>query len=159
MVSGWHVTHLPVREVGRERTWRVVDEVIVAWEELVVDGFLLSSGPFRASYLSGTSDTRVTAMGIEILSRQCVERRTRRWRKDVLRRQQAMKNRTVVDQTGRIRGRIKDFLFDEKTLAITHLVVSRGVVGDLLSGAYMVSVKQLTDMVGETIKIYVAGEP
>ncbi|MCL5115570.1 MAG: PRC-barrel domain-containing protein [Firmicutes bacterium] len=159
MVSGWHITHLPVRVSGASRVWRIVDEVVVSWSEFRVEGFLLTPRPFRVLFIPGDAGVTVSTLGIEISERKTAERRSKHWRREVLKKQQQFKNRPVVDQTGRLHGRLKDFLFDERTLQLTHLIVSRGLMGDLLSGAYLVPVGEVTEMEPAAIKIFVPGEP
>lgn len=160
MVSGWHIVHLPVRLRGSTRTWQVVDEVVVSWKELRVEGFLLAPRPFGSWFLAGDDRiVRVTATGLEVPSVQAAQRMTRRWRRQTVAAQRAYRNGAVVDQWGRLHGRLKDFFFDEKSLSLTFLVVSRGIVGDLLSGARLVPVSEVTEIQPGTIKIYAPGEP
>lgn len=160
MVSGWHMAHLPVRVAGSERRWHIIDEVVVSWEEFRLSGFLMAPRPFFVGFLPAhTPDLAVTPTGIEVRSRSVVQRCPRGWRRAVVKEQRRAKNRAVVDQWGRLQGRMKDFMFDERSLAVTYLVVSRGIVGDLISGALMVAVDQVTEVQDQVIKIIVPGEP
>lgn len=159
MLSSWHLTHLPVRVKGRARPWQVVDEVVVSWQDLVIDGFLLMPRPFRSPFVPSQSRIQVTAMGIEMQDRREVQWKSRRWRRQVLAEQKLFQNRPVVDETGRLYGRLKDVLFDESTFRITHLMVSRGILGDLLSGAFVVPAAEVLEIDGEAVKIYAPGAP
>ena len=159
MISRWHITHLPIWVSGRERPWNVVEDVVVNWEDFSVEGFLLPRRPFGALFIPSGTGARVTNLGVEITTRSAVERRPRRWRREVLGRDKLLKNRPVVDTLGILQGRFRDYLFDEKSLKVTHLVISRGVLGDLLSGALVVPVPEVLEMGGDRIKIYAPGEP
>ena len=158
MISGWHVTRLPVRVVGSTHSWRVVEEVVVSWPELAIEGFLLASRPFRPLFLPTTDALAVTPFGLEIVSPDQVVRRNRSWRKHVIGLQRQYKNRPVVDERGVVQGRLKDFLFDEGSMRLTHLIVSRGILGDLISGALVIPVKAIRDLTHNTIKIQASGE-
>lgn len=160
MLSVWHVTHLPVRVTGEQRIRRLVEDVVVSWEEPRVEGFILSPRLFSSWYLPADAERMVVSeMGIETLRWDGVERRTRRWTKHhegVLGR---LRNRPVVDQEGRLCGRLKDLIFSEHTFRVEALVVSRGILGDLLSGTVLVPTGDVTEIGGEAIKIYAHGEP
>ena len=159
MISGWHITHLPIWVAGRERPWRIVEDVVVNWEDFSVEGFLLPRRPFYALFVPGGAGARVSNLGVEIATRSMVERRPRHWRRDVVARQKHLKKMPVVDTLGILQGRLRDFLFDEKSLRVTHLVISWGVLGDLLTGALVVPVQEVLEMGGDRIKIYAPGEP
>ncbi len=159
MISGWHITHLPIWVAGRERPWRTVEDVVVNWDDLSIEGFLLPRRPFYALFVPCGPEARVTNVGVEIARRSLVERRPRSWRREVVGRQKRLKNLLVVDTLGILQGRFRDYLFDEKSLKVTHLVVSRGVLGDLISGALVVPMQEVLEIAGDRIKIYAPGEP
>ncbi|NMP22487.1 PRC-barrel domain-containing protein [Sulfobacillus harzensis] len=160
MVSGWHVTHLPVRLAGQHHARQLVEEVVVSWDELRVTGFVLTPRLLSSWFLIADEETvSVSTTGVVAASRQPLERRTRRWRKQVVRMQRSMRGRPVVDQWGRLQGRLKDVLFDESSFRLVSLVVSRGILGDLLSGALIVPISELTEVAPGAIKISAPGEP
>jgi len=158
MISGWHIVHLPVRLMGRSRPVTVVEQVIVSWPDLWVTGFLLASPPFRFRFLPARQDLRITVTGVEIPSLKVIERRSRRWVREQQKAQKWWQNWPVESGDGQMVGRVKDFFFDEKSLAITHVVISRGIVGDLLSGAWVLE-REALQFTDEGIKLLGAGAP
>jgi uncharacterized protein YrrD len=77
----------------------------------------------------------------------------------MLRQQRAYLGLPVVDLTGRFYGRLTDVLFDERTLHVTHLVVSRGVLGDLMAGALVVAAQAVLNVEVGEIKIQPSRAP
>ncbi len=160
MLSAWHIIHLPVKINGRRQDRRLVEGLIVSWAESRIEGFVLTPRLFSACFVpADEKSVGVTAMGLDVFRPAVLERRARRWHKSTMREQARMRNRPVVDQWGRLHGRFKDVIFDEKSFRVTALVVSRGVVGDLLSGAVLVPIAEVTEIGAEAIKIYAPGEP
>lgn len=159
MLSGWHVAHLPVRINGKSRAYQLVDRVVVSWPELRIEGFLLTPRPFSTPFLEAHASYVLTDFGVAVAQAGEISRRTRRWRRDVLRRERRYHGLAVFDAAGNLQGRLKDVLFDERTLTITHLVVSRGVLGDLLSGALIVSRNEVLALDQEGVKIRHGREP
>lgn len=159
MVSGWHVAHLPVRVSGEQRVRQMVDKALVSWPDLRIVGFLLMPRPLQIPFVPAQASFKLTGLGLEIRSFGETQRKTRRWRRDMLRQQRAYFGLPVVDSTGRFYGRLKDVLFDERTLHVTHLVVSRGVLGDLMSGALVVAVPDVVTVEVGEIKIQPSRAP
>jgi sporulation protein YlmC with PRC-barrel domain len=159
MLSGWHMTHLPVRIRPRSHPWKVVDEVVVSWPTLTVEGFALVPRIFGTPFLGHGDAVVVTTLGIEIKDKRQVQVKSRRWRMEALRRDQQFRRRPVIDQTGQLCGRVLDFLFDEQTWHVTHLIVSRGILGDLVQGALIVPIADIMEMGGQVIKISRTGAP
>lgn len=160
MLSAWHIIHLPVKINGRRQDRRLIESLVVSWEESRIEGFVLSPRLFSTWFLPADErSVRVTAMGVDVRHLAVLERRSRGWHRSVMREQARIRNRPVVDQWGRLHGRFKDVIFDEKSFRVTALVVSRGVVGDLLSGAVLVPIAEVTEIGAEAIKIYAPGEP
>lgn len=159
MVSSWHLIHLPVRFYGEDRAWSVVDEVLISVYTWEVEGFILQSRPFRALYLPADAPHRVTPTGVEIPHKDILVRHTSRWRKERLNTAPQIKDRVVLGPNEAVVGRVKDVLIDEQSLRIEGLVVSRGVVGDLLSGALVLPVSNLAVPPQGSIKILSLGHP
>ncbi|PSR24111.1 MAG: hypothetical protein C7B45_00410 [Sulfobacillus acidophilus] len=159
MVSGWHVAHLPVRVAGDKRVRQMVDQVLVSWPDLRILGFLLTSRPFQIPFVPVQAAFKLTGVGLEIRSFGETQLKSRRWRRDMLGLQKAYWGLPVVDLTGRFYGRLKDVLFDERTLHVTHLIVSRGVLGDLMEGAMVVRAQDVLDVARGEIKIQPSRAP
>lgn len=160
MLSAWDITRLPIKIDGRQQGRRLVEGLVVSWEESRIEGFVLTPRLFSAWFVPAhEKSVGVTAMGLEVLRPRALERRSRGWHRSAMREQARIRNRPVVDQWGRLHGRLKDVIFDEKSFRLTALVVSRGVVGDLLSGAVLVPIPEVTEIGPEAIKIYAPGEP
>lgn len=157
MVSGWHVTHLPVRVTGRQSG--VVDQVVVDWDTLVVRGFLLTPRPFRFPWVRAGGYVTVTPTGLEIGSNACVEMISRRHRRSAMGQAQRYRKCPVIDSYGRVIGRLADYFFDEKSFRITHLVISHGILADFLSGAMVLPIENLAALSDEAIKILEPGNP
>ncbi|PSR34061.1 MAG: hypothetical protein C7B46_07310 [Sulfobacillus benefaciens] len=153
MVTRWHLLRLPVRVQGRLRHWTLVQEVVVDWQSMTVEGFVLESSPFRTLYLPSQNGVRVTPTGIEILTRALVEKRTRRWRRDRVHEDWIYRRRQVYDGTGGAIGLLKDLVIDEETLVVRRIIVSRGLLADLLQGSLIVPVEQLAQDATGQIKI------
>ncbi len=159
MLTGWHVAHLPVRLTGKPRVWQRIHEVVVSWPELAIEGFLLTPRPFYAPFVPSRATFRLTGLGLELADAFQVVHKSWRWRRDVLRRNQAFMKRPVSDMSGHLYGRLNDVIFDEMTLKVTHLVVSRGILGDLLFGALIVPDAQISQVSPAAIKIHPPGAP
>ncbi|MCY0877764.1 MAG: PRC-barrel domain-containing protein [Firmicutes bacterium] len=159
MLSGWHMTHLPVRVRSRPHPWKVVDEVIVSWATLTVEGFVLVPRLFGIPLITRDDRVFLTSLGIEIEDKRQVQMKSRRWKTQAVRRDREFRRHPVVDQTGQLCGRVIDFLFDDKTWHVTHLVVSRGILGDLVSGALIVPIADIMEMGHGVIKISRTGAP
>ena len=153
MVTRWHLLRLPVRVQGRLRHWTLVQEVVVDWHSMTVEGFVLESSPFRTLFLPSQNGVRVTPTGIEILTRALVEKRTRRWRRDRIHDDWIHRRRQVYDGTGGAIGLLKDLVIDEETLVVRRIIVSRGLLADLLQGSLIVPVEQLAQDATGQIKI------
>lgn len=159
MLSGWHVAHLPVRLMGRPRVWQMIDQVVVSWPELELDGFLLMPRPLYVPFVPAHATFRLTGMGLELAGTAQVQRRSRRWRRHLLQRHRTFMNQPVTDSGGRLHGRLKDIIFDETTMHVTHVVVSRGVLGDLLSGSLVLPASDVTQITAAAVKIQAPGAP
>lgn len=157
MLSAWHVSHLPVWVEGQAQPVQVIDRVVVSWSELVVEGFLLTPTFFRTLFVPADASFRMTDFGMVVAGRADFVHKTRRWRRETMKRQQGYYNRPVLDCSGRSWGPLKDVLFNESSLRVTHLVVSRGVLGDLLSGALVVAREDVVDLSVQGIKIRSSG--
>lgn len=134
MVTEWHLRRLPVRITGQARPFTVVEHVVVSWSEGKVQGFILRSRPFQVLYVPA-SRVLVTETGLQIADRSAVERKTRHWRRMHTTPEAHWRARDVVDSGGRFLGQAKDLVIDDRGLTLSQLVVSRGLLGDLLYGA------------------------
>ncbi len=159
MLSGWHVSHLPVKLVGSMRKWQVIDQVVVSWEELEIEGFLLMPRPFYIPFVPSSAVFQLSGMGLVLPDPRQISRRSRSWRRKVMKRQRVWMGLAVFDEGGRLLGRVQDVLFDEETLQITHVVISRGLLGDLLWGALAVSRQDVIELAPSAIKIRAARAP
>ncbi len=135
MVTRWHLINLPVRLVGRARHWTVVENVVISWPAGQVEGFTLHSGPFRTLFLPVGPGVAITPTGIEFAHRGLVERRSRRWVKQKIREDWVTRRIPVHDALDQLLGNIKDAVIDEKTVEVTDLVISQGLLADLLAGS------------------------
>lgn len=158
MISGWHLTNLPVWVSGNARPVSRVDELVVSWETRSLEGLLLAPRWCLPVFLPIGNDVRLTDMGVTLGHRSTMLRRPRKFRRHILRMNAAWKGRVVVSQGGRLYGRLKDVVIDQETASISYLVISRGVVGDLMLGASLVPIQQLTEFGERTVKIFVPGE-
>lgn len=157
MVTLWHLTHLPVRVTGQAKPWTIVDEVVVGWPDRKVTGFLLNSGPFRVLFLPVRSGVALTTTGLEMNHRTLVERKSRKWRHRVIHDVPRLKRRAVCDETGQLVGTVKDLVIDEKNMSIVELLVSRGLMEDLLTGGLRVPIDDVEEDGTGPIKIKKAG--
>ena len=67
--------------------------------------------------------------------------------------QKVIMNQPIWSKTGELVGRVKDFMIDEVSLAVHDIVVSQGVLEDLLHGALIVSTRELVIDFDGRIKI------
>ncbi len=153
MLSGWHVAHLPARIQGKTRAFQVIDQVVVSWEEFVVEGFLLAPRLFYVPFVPAGADFSVSEFGLVVSSASQVTIKSRRWRKDVVSRRHWAFTCPIVDEQGRFCGHLNDILFDPVTLKVTYLVISRGILGDVLGGALALSVSDIVQMGPSEVKI------
>ncbi len=153
MVTRWHLLRLPVRVEGHQRHLTLVKNVVVDWSDLVLQGFVLESGPFRTLFLPADAGVRITTTGIEMASRSLVQRRNRRWRKQWVQSDWIYGRLLVHDPQDRVVGMVKDLIIDEDTLQVQSVVVSRGLLADLLYGALVVSAPTIWQDVSGKIKI------
>jgi sporulation protein YlmC with PRC-barrel domain len=137
------LVHMPCRVAGESRATALVDRVLVSPLDLAVQGFLLTPRLFWRDFLPASPLVHMTATGLEIAHRQLIERRPRRclvaqpdWLRQVT-------GQPVWDADGQQVGRVSDALVDAERLCVTHVIVSRGVIGDLLSGALVINVERL----------------
>lgn len=137
MVTGWHVAHLPVRVSEEARPFQSVQEVVVSWSDFSIAGVLLTPRPFRVPFVP-KGRFRMTALGVIVQERASVVHPDRSWLAAQRRADRLFLHRSVVDEQDRLLGRLKDVLIDENRLVVTHLVVSRGILGDLLVGSWIV---------------------
>ena len=159
MLSGWHVSHLPVLLADKLQKWQVIDEVVVSWEELKIEGFLLMPRPFHVPFVSSKAGFRLSGMGLVLPNTKEVSRMGRSWRKRMVKQQRAWKGCTILDEGSRPLGRLQDVLFDERTLRVTHLVASRGMVGDLLWGSLVIARDDILKLTPSVIKIRTGRAP
>lgn len=153
MLSGWHVSHLPARIQGKSRAFQVVDQVVVSWEEFVVKGFLLAPRLFYVPFVPAEADFSVSEFGLVVSDASQVANKSRRWRKDIVKRRHQVFSWPIVDEKGQFCGRLKDILFDPSTLKVTHLVISRGILGDVLGGALLLAVGDIVKVGPSEVKI------
>ncbi len=153
MVTRWHLLRLPVRVQGRPRNWTLVQEVVVDWSSMTVEGFVLDSSPFRTLFLPSQNGVRVTPTGVEIVTRAVVEKRTRHWRQERIHNDWIYRRRQIYDGNGGVVGLLKDLVIDEETLVVRRIIVSRGLLADLLHGSVVVPVEQISQDAAGQIKI------
>ncbi|MDA8193940.1 MAG: PRC-barrel domain-containing protein [Thermaerobacter sp.] len=144
MVTEWHLHHLPVRFEGHDRPWTVVRHVVVDWPQWKVEGFILRTSPLRVLFV-GRDGVRVTVTGLEVRGRDAVVRRTRRWRRERMLASGNWRGMPVFAADGRLLGRLQDLVIDAETMTIARLVVSRGLLGDLMQGALQVPVLRVSE--------------
>lgn len=94
----------------------------------------------------------MTVTGLELRDRGAIERRSRRWCRQQIERSHRWKGQAVLSSSNRFVGRVKDLVIDAPTMTIARIVVSRGLLEDLLSGALQVPIVQVADESGR-IKI------
>jgi sporulation protein YlmC with PRC-barrel domain len=159
VLSGWHLSHLPVRLVGRRRAVQTIDKVVVSWPELTLAGFLLRPRPFFIPFVPAQGKTRLTDTGLVLESLQSIERKSRRWRRDTLQVAALYEKMPVYDSGNHLVGHVQDIAIDAAALQITHLVVTRGVLGDLLHGALLIPRRRVLSITPDKVKIHISREP
>lgn len=159
VTTRWHLVHLPVRMEGTPCPWTWVEDVVVGWSERRVEGLLLRSRWFGGLYVAADRRVTVTGTGVELAGEDVVERRSWRWRRDFLRDPgRTLVGRAVVDARDQPLGSVKDLVIDEVNWTVTELVVSRGVVGDLLDGALAVPVWRVDQSITGCMKVAEDGQ-
>jgi uncharacterized protein YrrD len=144
VMTRWHLLHLPVRVADEARAWRRVQEVLFSWPEARVQGLVLDHWWPQVLYLPVGEGVRIDPMGICVSHRGLAMPRSRRWfQREALKTGQWL-GRLVRDTSGRELGRVKDIVIDETSLRITGLVISRGLLRDLLDGAWLARWSSLT---------------
>lgn len=138
MVTRWHLINLPVRLAGQARHWTVVKHVMITWPAGKVSGFTLHSGPFRTLFLPVGPAVGITPTGIEFTRRDLLERRSRKWIKQQLQEDWVSRHMPMHDSRGRLLGIVKDAVLDEMSMEVKDLVVSQGLLADLLGGSLRV---------------------
>lgn len=144
MVTRWHLINLPVRLAGQARHWTVVDDVVITWPEGLVMGFTLRSGPFRTLFLPTGPGVEITPTGIEFMDRGLVERRSRKWVKQWIRDDWIRRRIPVQDPSGQLLGILTDAMIDDRSITVTDLVVSQGLLADLWEGSLRFPLATLT---------------
>lgn len=150
MVTRWHLINLPVRLVGQTRHWTVVKQVVIAWPSGKVAGFTLHSGPFRTLFLPASPSVAITTTGIELSRRDLLERRSRKWAKQQLQSDWVSRRMPMHDATGQLLGIVKDAVLDEISMEVKDLVVSQGLLADLLGGSLRVPLNTIRCIKDET---------
>ena len=138
MVSRWHLLHLPVTLQEKPGQWGWVENVSIRWPEGVLEGIGVRYGFARCYIAAANGALTVTRMGIRVRQEQSLEKHSHRWWK-MFHHQEVLMNQPVWAQNGELLGRITDVLIDEDSLVVHDLVVSRGILEDLLHGALLVS--------------------
>ncbi len=154
MVTRWHLLHLPIRVSGQQRTLGFADELIVRWPDAVIEGFRVRVGVSR--WFVPRQIVRVAAVALEISDRRLMESRPRKW---WLARPEYWDyaNQPIFEDNGNLVGRIKDLMIDEKTLAVHQVVISRGLLADLITGTLRIPVHHLREDEAGRIKIGTGG--
>jgi sporulation protein YlmC with PRC-barrel domain len=134
-MTAWQVHNLPV-EIAGQPIGAVV-RVAVDWDRARVAGFVIGYRVGSARFVPFGPGVAVDDRGVHLGGPGAVET----IRRSVLDRLAAAdwRDRPVWDKTGRVVGRIQDVEFDPATGAVHAVWVSRGVLGDLWHGMYLVS--------------------
>ncbi|MCL4494986.1 MAG: PRC-barrel domain-containing protein [Firmicutes bacterium] len=152
MVSRWHLLHLPVTLQGKTGPWGWVEDVLIRWPEGVIEGVGVRTAVRRYYVPATTGSISITNMGVRILKKQSVGKRSRSWWKGFGRQKIGM-NHPVFGKNGEIVGLVKDLMIDETSLAVHDIVVSRGILEDLTHGALLVSTREVQIDLDGRIKI------
>lgn len=159
MLSGWHLARLPVYLKGQRRAIQTIEKVVVSWPELAVAGFVLRPRPFFVPFVSARTRCEITGTGLWLESVESIERRTRAWRREAFRIAALYENAPVYDTANGLLGHLQDIAIDAAGSQVTHLVVTRGVLGDLLHGALIVPRTLVVSAAPGKVKIYAPREP
>jgi uncharacterized protein YrrD len=154
MVTRWHLLHLPIRVAGQHHVMGFAEEVIIRWPGAAIEGFGLHSS--KGHRFLPRDSVHVCAMALEIADRSLIETRTRQWWM-AQRECWPFINQPVFAGNGQLIGRVKDVLIDENTLAIHQVVISRGLLADLVAGALLIPVHQFREDETGRIKIGTTG--
>ncbi|AUW93484.1 MAG: hypothetical protein C7B44_10980 [Sulfobacillus thermosulfidooxidans] len=154
MVTRWHLLHLPVSIAGRRGSWGWVDDIYCRWPDAVVEGFSVHTAISRR--FVPAEAMRVTPMALLIDTPKYAQKMPRSWWNH-RRRQVVSINQPVRDQDDQLVGRVKDFVIDENSLAIHHIVVSRGLLEDLMTGSLLIPAHQFSIDSNGRIKIHPTG--
>ncbi len=153
MVSRWHLLHLPVTLYGKAGHWGWVEDIVIRWPEGVIDGFGVRTAISRFYIPAEPEVVSVTLMEIQLRRRSYALKRPRSWWK-TLHAQKLVMNRPVWRDNGDLVGRIKDLIIDENSLAVHQIVISRGLLEDLLHGALLVPTHEIREDADGKIKIF-----
>ncbi len=143
--------NLPVRFRDRQNVQLRVENIVVGWPQPVVAGFAVRRHG-RAAFLPWSEGVLVTHYGviadsIHLLCRppeamwQPGEELRSRWR-----------GTPVDDGDGRRVGFVRDLVLDETSRRVAALMVSRGLMHDVWSGALFASWKEVQFLADGRIK-------
>lgn len=140
MVTRWHLLHLPVKVQGKTGPWAWVDDIFIRWPDAVIEGISVRTAVSRR-FISAR-DLQVSPMALMIGETGMAQKKPRQWW-GLHHGHGLLVNQAVCDSEGHLLGRIKDFVIDENSLAVHHIVVSRGLLEDLMQGSLLIPAHQL----------------
>lgn len=138
-MTSWQLFNLPVEERGQAQG--TVARVAVHWDQRRLAGFVVGYRIGGIRYVPFGPGVDVDEWGLHLVRPHVVETISRA----ALARLMALdwRDRPVHDGAGRLVGRVRDVEFDPATGMVEAVWVSRGVVGDLWHGMYLVSMAVL----------------
>ncbi len=159
MVTRWHLINLPVRLRGHSRHGTVIKDVVIEWPSGQVTGFILHSNVFRSRFLPLCPGVAITPRGVELAHRGLIEPRPRKWVKQTLQLDWITRRIPVHNAHGQLLGILNDAVIDEHSGLVKDLVISQGLLADLIKGSLRLPLDTLavSDDASKETKIYERG--
>ncbi|MBX5466487.1 MAG: PRC-barrel domain-containing protein [Firmicutes bacterium] len=152
MVTRWHLLHLPVWVAEERRPWRRVQEVLLIWSEGRAAGVVLEHWWPEVLFVPAGEGLAIRPTGVWLAHRSLAVRRPRAWFREQAKSAAQWLGRPVVDGAGQEVGRLKDVVIDEETWTVAGAVISRGLLRDLLDGAWVVDWREFQGSGGLRMK-------
>ncbi len=151
LITRWHLINLPVRFRDRQNIRLRVENLLISWPEPVVAGFAVRRHG-RAVFLPWSPGVVVSPYGVIADSIHLLCRRQggvlRSGEEPVLR----WRGTPVDDGGGQSVGFVRDLVLDEMRRRVAALMVSRGLLHDVWSGALLVSWEEVQFLADGRIK-------
>ena len=157
MMTRWHLLNLPVRCKDRLHLRLTVEEVLIDWPRPTVTGFLVRRR-FRPWVIYRGPGVTLTPFGVAVDSIRRFQHPGRKWLSRELAKTAAWLRAPVVDDALKALGWVVDLALSEDASGVTGLVVSRGILQDLWSGAFVIPVENLQVLADRRIKASNSGE-
>lgn len=142
MITRWHLKNLPVSFSNRRAGGRIV-EVLMEWPEPTIWGFVLHRS-WRVGVLPYASGVVVTPFGLYVPPGVAVQKWSRARLRSQLANTAHWLHASLVDPDDNPLGMVRDLVLDSGNPVLQGLIVSRGLLHDLWTGALIVSLDQIS---------------